>query len=71
MALQEKSVRFLLNRTLFCTTSATLVIVGSPGLCKNGPIIKNRTLLMYGVAGEKRPIFLESDAFLYNLDDPS
>ncbi len=26
---------------------------------------------MYGVAGEKRPIFLESDASLYNLDDPS
>jgi hypothetical protein len=26
---------------------------------------------MYGVAGEKRPIFLESDAFLYNLDDPT
>ena len=26
---------------------------------------------MYGVAGEKRPILLESDAFLYNLDDPT
>ncbi len=26
---------------------------------------------MYGVAGEKRPIFLESDASLYTLDDPS
>ncbi len=26
---------------------------------------------MYGVAEEKRPIFLESDAFLYNLDDPT
>ncbi len=26
---------------------------------------------MYGVAGEKRPIFLESDAFSYNLDDPT
>jgi hypothetical protein len=26
---------------------------------------------MYGVAGEKRPIFLESDAFLYNLNDPT
>jgi hypothetical protein len=26
---------------------------------------------MYDVAGEKRPIFLESDAFSYNLDDPS
>jgi hypothetical protein len=26
---------------------------------------------MYGVAGEKRPIFSESDAFLYNLDDPT
>jgi hypothetical protein len=25
---------------------------------------------MYGVAGKKRPIFLESDAFLYNLGDP-
>jgi hypothetical protein len=25
--LHEKSVRFLLNRTLFCTTSATLLIV--------------------------------------------
>jgi hypothetical protein len=26
---------------------------------------------MYGVAGGKRPNFLESDAFLYNLDDPT
>jgi hypothetical protein len=26
---------------------------------------------MYGVAGEKRPIFYESDAFLYNLGDPN
>jgi hypothetical protein len=26
---------------------------------------------MYGVAGEKRPIFVESDAFLYNLGDPT
>ncbi len=26
---------------------------------------------MYGVAGEKRPIFVESDAFLYNLFDPT
>ncbi len=26
---------------------------------------------MYGVAGEKRPIFSELDAFLYNLGDPS
>ncbi len=26
---------------------------------------------MYGVAGEKRPMFSESDAFLYNLDDPT
>jgi hypothetical protein len=25
---------------------------------------------MYGVAGEKRPIFVESDAFLHNLGDP-
>jgi hypothetical protein len=25
---------------------------------------------MYGVAEDKRPIFLESDAFLYTLDDP-
>ena len=25
---------------------------------------------MYGVAGDKRTIFLESDAFSYNLDDP-
>jgi hypothetical protein len=25
---------------------------------------------MYGVAGETRPIFSESDAFLYNLGDP-
>ena len=25
---------------------------------------------MYGVAGEKRPIFYESDAFLHNLVDP-
>jgi hypothetical protein len=33
--------------------------------------LNNRTLLMYGVAGEKRPIFVESDAFLYNLGDPS
>jgi hypothetical protein len=33
--------------------------------------MNNRTLLMYGVAGEKRPIFSESDAFLHNLDDPT
>jgi hypothetical protein len=26
---------------------------------------------MYGVAGERRPIFLESDAFSYDLDDPT
>jgi hypothetical protein len=26
---------------------------------------------MYGVAGEKRPIFAESNAFLYNIGDPS
>ena len=26
---------------------------------------------MYGVAGEKRPIFSESDAFLHNLGDPT
>jgi hypothetical protein len=26
---------------------------------------------MYGLAGEKRPIFSESDAFLYNLGDPT
>ncbi len=26
---------------------------------------------MYGVAGEKRPIFSESDACLHNLDDPT
>ncbi len=26
---------------------------------------------MYGVAVEKRPIFVESDAFLYNLGDPT
>ncbi len=26
---------------------------------------------MYGVTGEKRPIFVESDAFLYNLCDPA
>ena len=26
---------------------------------------------MYGVAGENRPIFVESDAFLYNLGDPT
>jgi hypothetical protein len=26
---------------------------------------------MYGVAGDTRPIFLESDAFLYNLDEPT
>jgi hypothetical protein len=25
---------------------------------------------MYGAAGEKRPIFVESDAFLYNRVDP-
>jgi hypothetical protein len=25
---------------------------------------------MYGAAGEHRPMFLESDAFLYNIDDP-
>jgi hypothetical protein len=33
--------------------------------------MNNRTLLMYGVAGEQRPIFLESDAFVYNLADPT
>ncbi len=32
--------------------------------------MNNRTLLMYGVAGEKRTIFVESDAFLYDLGDP-
>ena len=26
---------------------------------------------MYGVTGEKRSIFVESDAFLYNLCDPA
>ena len=26
---------------------------------------------MYGVTGANRPIFVESDAFLYNLDDPN
>ncbi len=26
---------------------------------------------MYGVIGEKRPISVESDAFLYNLGDPT
>jgi hypothetical protein len=26
---------------------------------------------MYGVVGEKRPIFVELDAFLYNLGDPT
>jgi hypothetical protein len=26
---------------------------------------------MYDVAGEKRPIFVESDAFLHNLGDPT
>ncbi len=26
---------------------------------------------MYGVAGEKRPIFVESDVFSYNLVDPT
>ncbi len=26
---------------------------------------------MYDVAGEKRPIFVESDALLYNLGDPN
>ena len=26
---------------------------------------------MYGVAGEKRSILVESDAFLYNLGEPS
>ncbi len=26
---------------------------------------------MYGVTEEKRPIFSESDAFLYNLGDPT
>ncbi len=24
---------------------------------------------MYGVVGEKRPVFVESDAFLYNIGD--
>ena len=26
---------------------------------------------MYGVTGETRPIFVESDAFLYRLGDPT
>jgi hypothetical protein len=26
---------------------------------------------MYDVAGEKSPIFVESDSFLYNLGDPT
>ena len=26
---------------------------------------------MYGVAGANRPIFTESDAYFYNLDDPN
>jgi hypothetical protein len=26
---------------------------------------------MYGATGEKRPIFVESDAFVYNLGDPN
>jgi hypothetical protein len=26
---------------------------------------------MYGAVGEHRPMFLESDAFLYNIDDPT
>ncbi len=26
---------------------------------------------MYGVTGEKRPIFVESDSFVYNLVDPT
>ena len=26
---------------------------------------------MYGVAGAHRPIFTESDAYFYNLDDPN
>jgi hypothetical protein len=26
---------------------------------------------MYGVAGERRSIFVESDDFLYNLGDPN
>jgi hypothetical protein len=44
---------------------------GRRGSVKTVRFMNNRTLLMYGVAGEKRPIFVESDAFLYNLGDPS
>ncbi len=44
---------------------------GRRGSVKTVRFMNNRTLLMYGVAGEKRPIFSESDAFLYNLGDPT
>ena len=31
--------------------------------------MNNQTLLMYGVTGEKRPVFSESYAVLYSLGD--
>ncbi len=34
------------------------------------PYVKHRTLLMFGVEGERRPILYVSDDSLYNLGDP-
>jgi hypothetical protein len=47
------------------------IYIGSPRFCINRPIMNNRTLPMYGVTWGKRPIFSESDAFLYSLGDPN
>ena len=59
------------------TTSSTLPIIISrskvsrcASCVETVRCMNNRTLLMYGVAGANRPIFVESDAYFYNLDDP-
>ena len=44
---------------------------GRRGCVQTVRFLNNRTLLMYGVAGERRPIFVESDTFLYSLGDPT
>jgi hypothetical protein len=46
------------------------ITVGRRGCVQTVRFLNNRTLLTYGAAGENRPIFVESDAFLYNLGDP-
>jgi hypothetical protein len=55
----------LIDGTLKMVTLIVASISVTTVRCMN-----NRTLLMYVVTGEKRPIFYESDAFLYNLCDP-